>query len=139
MLSYIWFPLQVVGGLDIHKKMVVDVWASPSPPDLLSSPSLTICSKHPANALCVFQWKYLSHFCQIEALSTCACYWTPICSITCCSTLWAYGHWKSMSVKEERALACPYLFRFFLMLLFFNIYFVSSFSSFFFFLKLSII
>lgn len=110
--------LQVVGGLDIHKKMVVDVWASPSPADPLSSPSLTTCSRYPANALCVFQWKYLSHFCQIEALSSQRVSVTElVCSITWGSTLWAHGHWKSISVQEERA--CPYSF--------FNIYLVSSF------------
>lgn len=55
----------------------------------------------------------------------CKCYRTPVCSITWCSTLWAYGHGKSISVQEERA--CPYLFRGFLCFFFFYIYLVSSF------------
>lgn len=41
----------VVGGLDIHKKMVVDVWLlckEYHPTLLLSSPSLKICSRRPA-------------------------------------------------------------------------------------------
>lgn len=34
MSVFTYFLLQVVGGLDIHKKMVVDVWVFERPPSL---------------------------------------------------------------------------------------------------------
>lgn len=61
--------IQVVGGLDIHKKMVVDVWALSAcwiPPFVLDSRFLHHLWRSAQdvrqNALCVNQWKYSLSF-----------------------------------------------------------------------------
>lgn len=89
--------LQVVGGLDIHKKMVVDVWAPLcllTPPTFpprqpLSPPSLKICSRRPAKST-LTEWKYSLSSLSLHKATfflykttglvkpTLKCYWTVI-------------------------------------------------------------
>lgn len=87
-----FFP-QVVGGLDIHKKMVVDVWAFKHPPchlqHALSFPSLMICSTSSKCSLSTEVFTLWSYFIATPSLvkPTCKCFWTLILTITWCSTL----------------------------------------------------
>lgn len=96
--------LQVVGGLDIHKKMVVDVWlfGEYHPTLLLSSPSLKICSRRPAMLSVYLNGSIFlceATFSNMSLMKPTKCYWTPTLSITLCSTLRFEGqqHEKSIS------------------------------------------
>ena len=98
--------LQVVGGLDIHKKMVVDVWLfckEYHPTLLLSSPSLKICSRRPAMLSVYLNGSIFlceATFSNMSLMKPTKCYWALILSITQCSTL------KLKDSSMKRAYQC---------------------------------